>query len=73
MRVWFQSLQKVLIEPNIFVCEHSNVYQKAEFDADFKSVEKGAIISCKKVIKKFSAYNFWQKFLHFFHRGGGSA
>jgi hypothetical protein len=47
--------------------------KKAEFDADFESVEKVAIISCKKVIiyfyyhaQKFSAYNFWQKFLNFF-------
>jgi len=54
--------------------------KKAEFDADFESVEKVAIISYKKVIiyfyyhaQKFSAYSFWQKFLHFFRRGGGSA
>ncbi len=64
MHVRFQSLQANRVQ---YFCVRTFkwVSLKPEFDADFESVEKVAIISYKKVIiyfyyhaQKFSAYNF---------------
>jgi hypothetical protein len=54
LRVWLQSLKKVLIWPKkiFFLKKSKKVSKNAEFHADFESVEKG--------VKKFTKKSYKQ-------------
>ncbi len=59
LRIWLQSLKKVLIWPKkkYFFEKSEKVSKNAEFHADFESVEKIAKKCTKKVISKTSLKN----------------
>ncbi len=60
LRVWLQSIQKVLIlydKKNIFWKKSKKISKNAEFHADFESVEKVVKKCTKKVISKTSLRN----------------
>ncbi len=52
LRVWLQSLKKVLTWPNQFFFKSKKVSKNAEFHADFESVEK--------VVKKYTTKSYKQ-------------
>ncbi len=53
LRIWLQSLQKVLIWPKTIFFEKSKIISKnAEFHADFESVEKVVKNAPKKIYKQ---------------------
>ncbi len=59
LRIWFQSLQKVLIWPQkyFFGTKSKKISQNAEFHADLESVEKIVKMHQKKVTSKTSLTN----------------
>ncbi len=58
LRIWFQSLQKVLVWPQkFFLAKIQKIYKKnAKFHADFESVEKVV----KNAPKKWQAKQVWR-------------
>jgi hypothetical protein len=63
LRIWLQSLQKVLIWPQKFFFSKNSIWvsKNAEFHADFESVEKVVKKCTKKTLQAKQVWQTWVK------------